>query len=138
MVGTIDAIQFFADLFLTEFAGIPEIVSEFADPFIGILLCIYFELRGVQIIKQPKRLFSLLGITGMEELTGGLAPAWTLDVWYIYRSVKNDEAIQKAQRETKAMGGAMVKALNQEGRREAMAAARRPLNEGGVRQPQRE
>jgi hypothetical protein len=146
VTGFIDAVQFFGDLFLTEAAFAPEIVSEVVDPAIGILLCLYFELRGVQIVKQPKRLFSLLGITGVEELTGGLAPAWTLDVWYIYRNVKSEEAAQKANQEQMRAAATIRQTLNQEGRREPAPSTQtassggpgvtrtiRPLNVDGVR-----
>ena len=99
ITGTIDLIQIIADLTLTEFVGAPEIGSEIADPFIGLILLGYFQLKGVSIITKPSRLISLLGVTGLEELTGGLAPAWILDVWYIHKTVRREEAAAAAARE---------------------------------------
>lgn len=123
ITGVIDIIQLAADLFLSEFFGIPEIVSEVGDPIVGVTLVAYFQLRGVSLINKPARIFSLLGVTGLEELTGGLAPAWIVDVWYIQRSVRQEEAELAAQKE-------------QEELTENMADG--PLVRNGARQPRPE
>ena len=126
--GTIDLVQLMADLFLSEAFAIPEIVSEVADPVIGGLLVAYFQIRGVSVISRPNRLLSLLGITGVEELTGGAAPAWILDVWYIWSDVKKEEAELQAKKEQEDF---------------LQVASRQPLNQAGpdgmgVRMPTRE
>ncbi len=142
LTGTIDLVQFFADLFLTEFFGAPEIVSEIADPFIGIGLVTYLQLRGVEMIRNPKRLLSLLGVTGLEELTGGLAPAWVLDIWYIRNSVQQEEAAIKAQKEQEMNLSDIRQPLYSNGRRapraeieERTKTAQRPVNNMGSRRP---
>ena len=83
VMGALDAFQF-----LIDFTGIGAIINSFADPLIGVVLAGYFQLRGVSMIKHPTRLISLLCIVGLESITGGLAPAWIIDIWYIRHSVK--------------------------------------------------
>lgn len=140
--GTIDVVQFFGDLLLTEAAFIPELISEVADPFIGTMLGGYLQFRGTDIIHKPKRILSLMGVTGLEELTGGMAPAWVIDIWYIHRDVRNEEAgIKTAQAEMLAMKSMQANPLYSEGRRrpvsEATAGDEAALNFAGVRLPRK-
>jgi hypothetical protein len=73
------------------------------------------------MIKHPSRLLSLLGVAGLEAITGGIAPAWVVDVWYINRTVKAEEAGTDSNSE--------VSALLQNN-------IRKPLYEDGIRKPQ--
>jgi hypothetical protein len=121
VMGIIDLVQFFGDLFLTEAFAAPEAINEVADPFIGAVLGGYFQFRGVDIMHQPKRLLSLVGVTGLEELTGAAAPAWIFDVWYIYRSVRSEEAALQEQREQEEWKRGVIqkaRAVNFNGTRE--------------------
>jgi hypothetical protein len=115
IAGVIDIVQF-----LIDFTGIGIGVNEIADPFIGAAAAGYFQWRGVSMISHVSRLVSLLGVTALEELTAGVAPAWIVDVWYIHRSVKQEEATEKAAREQEEF---MVASMQQ------------PLNEDGMRAP---
>jgi hypothetical protein len=116
IAGIIDIIQF-----VISFTGVGIAVNEVADPIIGITLLGYFQIRGVSMIKHPSRLLSLLGVAGLEAITGGIAPAWVVDVWYINRTVKAEEAGADSNSE--------VSALLQNN-------IRKPLYENGIRNPQ--
>ena len=74
-------------------------VNEGADPFIGALAAAYFSMRGISMIKHWDRLLSLLCVTGVDELTGGMASFWIIDVWYIWKSVKREDAELQAAKE---------------------------------------
>ncbi len=122
VTGLIDLVQLLGDLFLSEAFAAPEVINEIVDPFIGVFLGGYFQFRGVEILRQPKRVLSLLGVTGLEELTGAMAPGWVFDVWYIYKSVRTEEAesqAQKEQEEWKQQVMQQARASNFNGRREA-------------------
>ena len=103
IAGGIDLIEFLTDLFLTEFLAAPEIVWTVVDRIIGVAAVAYFELRGVRILANMKRLFSLVGVQGAEFITGGAAPAWIIDVWYIHKTVKDEEAAEQAAQEQQEM-----------------------------------
>lgn len=117
VAGTIDVIQWLIDL-----TGIGIAFNEVADPFIGILFIIYFQLRGVSMITRIGRLASLLGATALEEISLSVPPAWILDVWYIHRSVRQEEAEEKAQKQQILLNGQRDE----------------PLNFNGIRQPRKE
>ena len=70
-----------------------------ADPFIGAFALGYFELRGVNIIKYPNRLVSMLCVGGLDFLTGGIASFWVLDVWYLYRDEQKRIKMEQAAEE---------------------------------------
>ena len=114
--GVIDAIQIIIDFI----PPVGEAINEVADIIIGVGLLAYFQLRGVSMFQRLSRVVSLLGVAGLEELTGGLAPAWIADVWYIHKTVKQEEAEIEAQNQEEMM------------RTESM---RQALNRDGVRQP---
>ncbi len=114
----LDVIQWLLDL-----TGIGIGINAAADPFIGLILAGYFQIRGVSLIKHPTRLLSLVGVTLIEEISGGIAPAWVIDVWYIHQTVKREDAESKAQSETDNMFQPNI---------------RKPLYKNGVRQPDSE
>ncbi|MDB5259669.1 MAG: hypothetical protein JWO73_877 [Candidatus Taylorbacteria bacterium] len=103
VAGIIDAVEFLTDLLLTEFFAIPEAVWEIADRIFGILLIAFLEYKNVDVIKNFKRLASMIGVQGAEALTGGAAPAWIVDVWYIYKDVMREEAEAEAERQQQAL-----------------------------------
>ena len=80
------------------------VINPVADPIIGVFIAGYFQmLRGVSMITRPSRLASLVGVTAIEEISGGLAPAWIIDIWYIHRSVRQEEAEMQAAQEQALM-----------------------------------
>ncbi|MGC9605366.1 MAG: hypothetical protein ABSF56_01225 [Minisyncoccia bacterium] len=137
--GAIDLIQF-----LIDFTGVGAGVNEAADPFIGVALGGYFQLRGVSMIKNISRLMSLLGVVGLEEVTFGVAPAWVVDTWYIHKTVRQEKVEQEEQEQGEAVTlNVADRPLNQDGRREPSADGSKPsrnqglqpLNVDGVRSP---
>ena len=114
-----------------------------ADVAIGFTFFFYFKLRGVDLIKHPTRLISLLGFTALAEtLSVGIAPAWIVDIWYIHKNVRNDDKIFKAQQEeTEQYAIATTLPLNQNGVRNPQPpiinSSDKPMNRSGIRQPRR-
>jgi len=70
--------------------GASEIV-EFSMPF--ILIFIFQFIIKASILTKPARLASIAGALGLGAITGGIAPFWIVDVWYIHRSVKMEDAM---------------------------------------------
>jgi hypothetical protein len=102
--------------------------NEVADPFIGGLAAAYFSMRGISMIKHWDRLLSLLCVAGVDELTGGMASFWIIDVWYIWKSVKREEAeLQAAKEQTEFMQSNIRQPMNQMG--PDGKAIRMPTNE---------
>jgi len=129
IAAAIDVIQFLVGVFgaaLSVFVVGAALVAanEVADPFIGAAIAGYLQVRGISMITHVNRLLSLLCVGGIDELTGGMASFWVVDIWYIYRTVKKENALIKAAEETQEL-------LEQN--------ARQPLHdpETGVRYPER-
>lgn len=87
ITGIIDIAQIIID-----FTGIGVGINVYADPIIGIVLIIYLNHIGVKMFQYPSRLFSMLGVGILESFTGGIAPAWIVDIYYIHRSYKKELA----------------------------------------------
>jgi hypothetical protein len=121
ITGAIDAFQILIDLFFTEFIAAPEVVNEFIDGVVGVGLAGYFQfLRGVSLINHPSRLLSLLGMEVLTDVTGGAASFWVLDVWYIHKTVKQEDAEELASKEVNEF---------------TQSAIRQPFYGGGVGKP---
>lgn len=108
--GVVDIVQIIID-----FTGIGVAVSEaleIAMPFVLIGLLGLFRIFSV------KRVLSVAVTDAGDALTGGFAPFWIFDVWYIHRDVRITEAMQRAAEE----GDAMLQPMA-------------PLNQDGVRAP---
>lgn len=90
---TLYAVMGFIDLvqILLGFTGIGAALNLAVDPYIGVLLVLYLQLRKVSVISKPLRLISIFSISIIEGVTFGIAPAWIIDVWYIRRSVKRED-----------------------------------------------
>ena len=128
VVGVIDFVQIvIIEGILVWLFGIGIVINEILDPIVGICLGAYFQLRGVNLFSHLNRLASMLGMLGLEEITGGVAQLWILDVWYIYRDVKKEEAGMSQS----TMNGARSVNLNSNGRREPPPII--PANQGGSR-----
>lgn len=122
VVGLIDFIQFvIIEVILVWVFGVGVLINEVLDVVVGILLALYFQLRGVNLFKRINRLASMVGMEALEELTGGVAQLWILDVWYIHGDVKREEAESDSQQEQESL-------LNN--------SIRQPLYKDGMRQPE--
>lgn len=120
IAGTIDLIQVIIAL-----TGVGIAVSEIADIIIGILLVIYlFVFKGFSFAKHYSLFLSLIGVTFLEELTGGVAPAWILDIYFARRIALGEQPDTNS-------GPNMP--LNREGVRKS--TPRTPLNQASVRLP---
>ena len=113
--GIIDLIQI-----VIAFTGVGIAINEIADIVIGAILCIYFFLRGFSPTKHLNLYLSLLGVAVLEEFTGGVAPAWTFDIYNAQRIARNEATNIEEQKKLADM-------LNNN--------VRQPLNENGVRRP---
>lgn len=111
--GTIDIIQL-----LVSLTGIGIAVSEAMEVAMGPALIGLFALFKIPILTKPRRIASLLGVALGDAITGGIAPFWIVDVWYIYHDVKKEE---------KAEDTARAQQINTENN------IRQPLYQNGVR-----
>jgi hypothetical protein len=121
VTGFLDFVQFvIIELILVWFFGLGAAINEILDPIVGFALAIYLSIRGVNLFQRMNRLVSMVGMEAASEFTGGAVQLWILDVWYIHRDVKKEEAEAQAQKE---MAEEMSNVTQQ------------PLNQGGVRAP---
>ncbi len=133
---TVDAIQF-----IITFTGVGIFVSEIMEVITGPILMGLFTLFKISIITKPKRIASLLGLAFGDAITGGMAPFWVVDVWYIQRDVKKEEAAEQAQQEQEMMlSNAVRQPLYKDGARQPSRPeqgdmANRSRNRGGIRAP---
>lgn len=130
VTGIIDIIQWVVDCVI----GAGELANEIASPIIGSLIGLYFQLRGVSMVKRISRLISLIGGYVAEATTLSVAPAWIVDVWLIHNTVKDewakeqegieeDEEEQENQPANRLVGGKMMR----------VPPRLQPSNEDGVR-----
>ena len=132
VAGTIDIAQIILDL-----TGVGIAVSEaleVATPFILIGLMALFR---IPIFSGWKRIASLAFADFADALTGGAAPFWILDVWYIHRDVRREDAGMAV---TEGQTISSRAPLNVDGRREPLqqesaGLSPKPLNVDGVRAP---
>jgi hypothetical protein len=85
--GFLDLVQIVLDFFAVGLA-----INPIMDFIFGFVLLGYFQIRGVNMLTKPSRVLSILGFEILDDITGGLAPAWIIDVWYIKRSVDQETA----------------------------------------------
>jgi hypothetical protein len=135
VAGIIDIIQLIIGLFGAALSAVAVgavliAINGAADPFIGVGFIIWFKILGISMFSRLNRVISLLGVTGIEEITGGIAPFWIVDIWYIH----NDVSKELAEADRQEQGGTE---LNIDGRREPDKESAQPLNEGGVREPKK-
>lgn len=114
VAGIIDLVQIILDFFPPLAA-----VNAGSDFFIGATFFGYFMIRGVNMVSHWDRTASLLGVTVLDAITGGLAPFWILDIWYIRRSVKTEDTQDE----------------EAESNQRLLRSSQRPLYEGGIRRP---
>lgn len=97
LAGLTDLVQILVDL-----TGIGIVASTAAEPFIGVGLIAYLKfILKVNVFQNFRRIGSILASFGLGAITGGAAPFWIIDVWYIHRDVKRVEA-EEAQAEEQA------------------------------------
>jgi len=85
--GAIDVLQILIDL-----TGIGVILSEIIEIAMPFILIPAFQFSGISLISRPTRILSMGGALGLDAITGGAAPFWILDIWYIYMDVKKEDA----------------------------------------------
>jgi hypothetical protein len=88
-----------------------------------ILVFVFQFIIKASIITKPSRLGSIVGASAFGAFTGGIAPFWIVDVWYIHRSVKIEDAEYQTQNAEQELLSNNV---------------RKTLYSDGVRQPQRQ
>lgn len=116
IAGIVDIIQIVID-----FTGVGVVVSEVLEVVTGPTLLILFKVFKISIFNKPKRIASLVGLALGDALTGGFAPFWVVDIWYIRGDVKKEEAESDSQQEQESL-------LNN--------SIRQPLYKDGMRQPE--
>lgn len=116
--GAIDLFQIIVSA--TGIGIVASEVVEFAMPF--ILIFVFQFVIKASVLTKPDRLASIAGALGLGALTGGIAPFWIVDVWYIHRSVRKEDAEFNKQEEKQKLLTNNV---------------RRTLYQDGVRQPQK-
>jgi uncharacterized membrane protein len=115
--GLVDLFQIIATL-----TGVGIFVSEAIEGAMPFFLIGTFQfLFKISMITHPTRLLSIIGATGLDAITGGIAPFWIVDVWYVQSTVKKEDATANAQQEQEEL---------------LQNNIRRPLYEDGARQPQ--
>ena len=91
VTGVIDVIQYILDFIV----GPGEAINMVADAVIGVLLLGYFQFRGAAMFKHLGRAGSMVGMTALGELTAGVASFWILEVWYMQKSIKKEQALEQ-------------------------------------------
>lgn len=114
--GIVDVFQIVAD-----FTGVGVAVSEAIEPFVGVGLVATCELMKIHVLTKPKRLASMIGALGFDALTGGAAPLWIIDVWYIYYDTKKEEAAEQAAFDAKNSQDNVRQQIYKDGRREPVS-----------------
>jgi|GEM_PF-3304600 len=94
----IDLLQIALNLF-----GIGIIANKLIDILVAFFLIIYLNIKGVAIFSDPRILLSI-GATFTAEFMPipfvDAAPFWTLDIWYITRTVQKEDSQRIADAET--------------------------------------
>jgi len=131
LTGLTDLAQWGIDLI----PGYGEAINEIGDPCIGIILGLYFQLRGVSMIQRPGRLISLIASDLAEQLSVDVAPAWIIDAWYIHKTVADEWSLQQASMaESQEDGQPLNRMVNGQATRKP-TVIKKPLNQGGKRLP---
>jgi hypothetical protein len=114
-----------------------EVVNEVSDPCLGVILGLYFQLRGISMVKRPSRLISLIGSDLAEQLSADVAPAWIIDAWYIHKTVADEWAMEQAslaETEEDQENQPLNRMVNGQSMRQP-PVIQKPLNQSGVRPP---
>jgi len=83
LTGLVDIIQVIVTL-----TGVGIVVSEALEVSMAGFLISYLQIRGFAVLKHPSVVVSLFGVAGLGVITGGIAPAWIVDVWWIQKADK--------------------------------------------------
>lgn len=116
---------------IIDFTGVGVIVSEILEVIMPFVIIGFLALFKIPLFTRINRLLSIAAVDFADAITGGAAPFWIVDVWYLHRDVKKEEAEKTAQKDTDEM----PPQLNQDGRREPVGENGGPVNQGGVRRP---
>lgn len=80
LTGLVDIVQVIATL-----TGVGIVISGALEVIMPIFLISYLQIRGFSILKHPSVIVSLFGVVGLGVITGGIAPAWIVDIWWIQK-----------------------------------------------------
>lgn len=136
LTGIIDLVQI-----LVDFTGVGIVVSEALEIITPFLLIGILKLFGVSVFEHPRRIISIVAADLIGVATGGVAPFWILDVYYIHRDVKRKELEAAVTDTAYASNMTARQPLHNPGTGTRVASGRSsenqrgPLNEGGVRPP---
>ena len=136
VTGFVDLVQIIID-----FTGVGIVVSEVLEIITPLVLVGLLMLFRIPIFTHPKRLLSILAVGAGDALTGGIAPFWILDVWYIYSDVKKEEAeLQEQQEKEMMLSNITRQPLYRDGIRQSSSQTNRsnnpqPMNKLGIRPP---
>ncbi|MEN9912662.1 MAG: hypothetical protein RLY66_70 [Candidatus Parcubacteria bacterium] len=133
------AIVDFAQVLIT-FTGVGIVVSEAIEIAMPFALFALFTIFKISIINKPRRVASMLAVGFGDALTGGVAPFWVFDVYYIFRDVAREDALINSEREqSEALANTTMQPLYQNGVRQPQSQPNeRPqnkLNKNGIRAP---
>ena len=125
---------------IVTFTGIGIVVSEALEIVMPFFLIGVFQfLFKISLISHPSRLLSIVGATGFDAITGGIAPFWIIDVWYIQRTVRKEEAEINAMKQAELLQNNIRRPLYIDGMRQPQniesEVISRPINIDGVRPP---
>ncbi len=127
--------------FIIDLTGVGIFISEAAEPIMGVFLIIYLHFRKFPVLQKPSIFLSLLGVAGLEVITGGIAPAWIVDIWWIQRADKKDKAFNREQQNQEELFSNIVRQplYDSNGVRRPQIQNKKPvppkLNIAGVRPP---
>lgn len=136
LTGLVDLIQI-----LIDFTGIGIIVSEALEVAMPVILIAIFQFwMKISLVSHPSRLLSIIGVAGLDGITGGIAPFWIFDVWYLQRSVRREYAeIKVAEDQEEFLNQNIIQPLYKDGRRNPAASLEerqpQPQVMDGIRAP---
>jgi hypothetical protein len=140
VAASLDFIQFVViECILVWFFGLGAAINEVLDPIISVATIGYLTMRKVNLIKYPSRILSMIGVQGLETLTGGIAQFWFLEILYLRSSVIKEDAAERAAEEQESIIAATIQQpLYKNGVRQprtGTTSSSRPMNMSGVRAP---
>jgi hypothetical protein len=127
----VDLIQILAGVVVP---GISWVISLIFNIFYGGSLAIYFHFKGVSMVKgkSAKRFIMMFGV---DELTLGFFPAWTVAIFLTHRAVKAAESPELASSKIFVKAQQGVSRLNKVGGIPPRPAPK--FNTAGTREPSR-
>jgi hypothetical protein len=77
-----------------NFFAVGLAVNRIIDIVFGCLLAAIMYIKGLSLAEHSKLYISVLGTLLVEEIpVVDIAPAWTIDAWYIIRTIQKEDAV---------------------------------------------